>query len=143
MLKSQVRRKEKTKKQKNKDEADKWFSLYIRLSNADWRGYVQCYTCPKIAHYKDYMQNGHFISRKSSTLRFSESNCRVQCYACNVMLKGNYIKYTMRLIKEHGKRFVEKLIEKGKETHQFTEQELGEIANKYKEKVINMSNYEK
>lgn len=49
----------------------------------------------------------------------------------------------MRLIKEHGKRFVEKLIEKGQETHQFTEGELGEIANKYKTKVINMSNYEK
>lgn len=133
----------KTQKQKNKEEADKWFSLYIRLSNADWRGYVQCYTCTKIAHYKDYMPNGHFISRKSSTLRFSEDNCKVQCYACNVMLKGNYIKYTMRLIKEHGKRFVERLIEKGKETHQFTEEELLDIAYKYKTKVINMSNYEK
>ena len=49
----------------------------------------------------------------------------------------------MRLIKENGKRYVEKLIEKGKETHQFTEKELEEIAKKYKEKVINMSNYEK
>ena len=133
----------KTQKQKNKEEADKWFSLYIRLSNADWRGYVQCYTCQKIAHYKDGMQNGHFISRASSTLRFSEDNCRNQCYRCNIKLKGNYIKYTMRLIKENGKRYVEKLIEKGKETHQFTEKELEEIAKKYKEKVINMSNYEK
>lgn len=133
----------KTQKQKNKEEADKWFSLYIRLSNADWRGYVQCYTCPKIAHYKDGMQNGHFVSRSASTLRFSEDNCRVQCFRCNIKKKGNYIRYTMRLIKENGKAWVTKLIAKGEETHQFTEKELEEIAKKYKEKVINMSNYEK
>lgn len=124
----------KTNKQKLKDEADKYFSLYIRLKSCDWRGYVQCYTCDKIDHYKR-MQCGHFVSRSSNLLRMDERNCRVQCPGCNVFKNGNYIEYTLRLIKEKGKKFVEKLREEGKQNHQFTEEELQEIVDKYKSKV--------
>jgi len=124
----------KTKKQLKKD-ADDIFSLYIRLKYADWREYVVCYTCNKVAHYKDGMQCGHFVSRGNNTLRYSEDNARVQCVGCNVFKKGNYIEYTMRLIKEKGIEFVEGLRKKGKETHQFTEKELMGIINKYKKKI--------
>ena len=125
----------KTKKQKLKDEADKQFSLYIRLKNADWRGNCTCYTCGKVSLYNEGMQCGHFISRSSSTLRFDENNVRVQCVGCNIFKSGNYIEYTLRMIKEKGKKFVEKLKERGRGTHQFTEKELQEIVDKYKQKI--------
>lgn len=81
------------------------------------------------------MQNGHFISRGSSTLRYSEENCRVQCYVCNCIKNGNYITYTIRLIEEVGIEKVEELREMGKELHQFTETELQEIIDKYTQKI--------
>ncbi len=77
------------------------------------------------------MQCGHFISRASSTLRFDEKNARVQCVGCNVFKHGNYIEYTTRMIKEKGKRHVEMLKKKGKETKQFTEKDLQKIIDKY------------
>jgi uncharacterized membrane protein len=132
-----VKRK-RTPKQKAMDEADKWFSLYIRLKNADWRGYCTCYTCDKVAMYNEGMQNGHFVSRGSHNLRFEEKNCRVQCVGCNVYKNGNYIQYTLRLIKEKGKPFVNRLIKSGKETKTLMEEDLLKIADKYKKLVKKM-----
>ncbi len=129
----------KTPKQKLKDEADTAFSEYIRLKYADWRGYVACYTCGKTHFWaKDGMQNGHFVSRGSNTLRFSERNCRPQCVGCNVFKKGNYIEYTMRIIEEVGLDEVEELRKIGKEIKQFTEQELLEIRDDYRRKVAEL-----
>ena len=128
-------KRKKTQKQKLKEKADQIFSEYIRLKYSDWRGYCECYTCGKTAHYKDGMQNGHFISRSSSTLRYSEDNCRTQCYACNCIKNGNYIVYTLKMIEEVGIEKVEELRELGKELHQFTEKELQEIVDKYMQKI--------
>ena len=57
---------------------DNLFSLYTRLKYSDKNGIVTCYTCGIRKHYKDYMQNGHFISRRHYILRWSEKNTRVQ-----------------------------------------------------------------
>lgn len=122
----------KSKLQKLKEKADKTFSLYIRKKYADWKDFVTCYTCGKVAHYKEGMQNGHFISRASNKLRYDERNCRVQCYGCNVCKNGNYIEYMRRMIKEVGLKEVDKLRKEGKETRRFTEKELQEIIDKYK-----------
>lgn len=70
-----------------KKEADKWFSLYIRLKYADWKGYVKCYTCGHTSHYKKGMQCGHFASRRFMNTRFDEENCRVQCLTKESSLK--------------------------------------------------------
>lgn len=115
-------------------EADKLFSLYIRISSADWRGYGKCYTCGKIEHYKK-LQCGHFISRSSHNLRFDERNVRTQCVSCNVFKNGNYIEYTTRLQKERGYEFVEQLKKDGKKNKQFTVAELEDIITTYKKKV--------
>lgn len=117
------------------DSADAQCSLFIRLKNSDWRGYTKCYTCDKVAHYKDGMQCGHFISRGSHKLRFEEKNLRVQCVGCNVYKNGNYIEFTMRMIAEKGKAFVEKLRKEGKESKTFSVEELKEISNKFKTKI--------
>lgn len=129
------KQKAKTKsKSQAKDAADKWFSLYIRMKDADFGGYNRCYTCSKVAHYKE-LQCGHFISRASNVLRFDPDNARVQCVGCNVFKHGNYIKYTRKLIKEKGEEFVDYLEKKGKQTHQFTLKELLDIGADFKKRV--------
>lgn len=125
----------KTEKQKLKQKADAVFSEYIRLKYSDWKEYCECYTCGKTANYKDGMQNGHFISRSSSTLRYSEQNCRVQCSGCNIFKHGNYIVYTLKMIREIGEHGVEQLRIDGRIEHQFTEKELQGIIDKYTQKI--------
>lgn len=127
--------KKRTEKQKLKDRADQIFSEYIRLKYADWKEFVACYTCGKESHYKDGMQNGHFISRGSNVLRFSEDNCRPQCVGCNVFKNGNYIEFTRRMIDEVGIEKVDELRRLGKTTRQLTEKDLQKIIDEYSEKL--------
>ena len=63
---------------KLKKELDKVFSQYIRWAYADDSGMVECYTCGVVKHIKE-MHNGHFQSRKHTSTRWHENNCRPQC----------------------------------------------------------------
>jgi len=45
---------------KLKKELDSWFSLFIRLRNADSSGFIECFTCGCKKHYKQGMHCGHF-----------------------------------------------------------------------------------
>lgn len=123
-----------TKKQRLKDKADKLFSELIRRKYSDWKDEATCYTCGKIAPWKE-LQCGHFISRSSTKLRFDERNARCQCVGCNVFKSGNYIEYTTRMIDEKGKAFVEKLKREGKEECRLGEKDLEDICKKLQSKI--------
>ena len=87
---------------KLKKELDKWFSLYIRLRDANEYGMVQCFTCGKVGHYKTGgMQNGHFQSRKhlwQQDFQIHE-NCQVQCIKLVICLvkAENSIKFGLKV----------------------------------------------
>lgn len=87
-------------------ELDKWFSLYIRAKYADGNGFVKCYTCGSIHFWRrgrgTHIECGHFQKRKNKTLRFSEINCRPQCFKCNYELQGNDHEFENRLRAEIG-----------------------------------------
>lgn len=86
-----MKAKTKTKTQL-KEKADKLFSIYIRKLWANDEGKAQCYTCLKIDHWKK-LQNGHYHSRRHSSTRYDEDNCRVQCLTDDsniLLLDGNY-----------------------------------------------------
>lgn len=103
-------RRKKTPRQIAVDKADKLFSELIRRKYANEMGDVECYTCGKKANwYGDGMQCGHFITRGCYELRWDERNARVQCYSCNVINKGKYIKYYPKMLKEIGTRKVREL----------------------------------
>lgn len=108
---------------KLKKKLDKYFSLYIRLKDADNDGYNYCYTCNKKEYYK-YLQNGHFISRRYLATRFDEQNCKPQCPACNVFRYGEQYLFGQKL----GKKLAEELQLKSKSTVKI-------MAIEYQEKI--------
>lgn len=112
---------------------DTVFSEYIRKKYADKLGYVKCYTCNKKAYWKgEGIQNGHFISRASRALRWSEDNCRPQCYGCNVGRYGQAYIFSQNLNKEYGYDKAAELLQQSREIVKHTDLELLEKIEYYK-----------
>lgn len=115
-------------------ELDRVFSIYIRSKAADSGGYAECYTCGVRKPWKE-LQNGHFVSRSHRSVRWSQDNCRVQCYACNVMRYGNLAEFTVRLQKECGPEFVDQLLKMKYHIVKHSPAELKELIDWYKARV--------
>lgn len=104
------------------------FSQYVRLSNADDRGYCTCVTCGKKGHWKTGgIQAGHFISRKHYSTRWDERNVKPQCVRCNVYRAGEQYKYSLYL----GKDLSKELYEKSLEITKFTSNEIEDLIEYY------------
>ena len=87
-------------------ELDSWFSRYIRLKYSDKNGYCRCISCGKVYFWKD-IQNGHYMSRRYMSTRFSEDNCRPQGVECNIFNQGAIQMYRRTLIKQIGEQRVD------------------------------------
>lgn len=105
---------------KLKKEADRVFSLWIRARDG------RCVTCGSTAN----LQNGHYVSRSWSALRFDEVNCNAQCVGCNVFKKGNMDEYARFLLRRYGPDVLDELAAK-KKTYQLKRKELEQIIQKY------------
>ena len=125
--------KKKTRSQLVK-ELDKVFSEYIRKRNADHNGNVSCFTCDKVAHWKD-MQCGHFQSRKHYATRWDEQNCQVQCAGCNIFRSGEQFKFGVNLDKKYGQGTAETLERMARFTIKFSNVELAEKIEYYKQLI--------
>ena len=123
---------------KLKKELDKWFSLYIRLREANEYGFCQCFTCGVVRHYKDGMQNGHFQSRKHLSTRFDEDNCQVQCIKCNMFSQGEQFKFGLNLDAKHGEGFAEELEFLARKTYKISMAEYVNNISYYKRIVNNL-----
>ena len=124
---------------KLKKELDKWFSLYIRLRDANEYGMVQCFTCGIVRGYKDGMQNGHFQSRKHLATRFSEDgNCEVQCLKCNIFDSGQQYLFSLRLDEKYGEGRAEELEQLARTTLKISRVEYEEQITYYKNLVENL-----
>lgn len=104
------------------------FSKWIRKRDK----YI-CFTCgtsytPEEA-YK--IHAGHFITRSHNSTLFNERNVNAQCYACNIMKRGNAGVYAFRLMKKYGDGVVGELVKESQKIKQFTPKELEEIIQKY------------
>lgn len=93
-----------------KDLADRVFSEYIRLKNADKDWMCTCVTCWAKMKWTD-IQNWHFITRWNMMYRFSTANCNCQCYKCNCILNGNYQQYTMYMINKYWIQTVRRMLD--------------------------------
>ena len=112
------------------------FSKYIRLSNADKKGYCTCVTCGKKFFWKE-IQAGHFMSRKHYSTRWNEDNVKPQCVACNVYRAGEQYKYSLYL----GNKLSEQLYMQSKEIRKFTSIELEEMFDVYNSKINDLDTF--
>jgi hypothetical protein len=139
MTKTKIRKKSLRPYPKLKAEAEKWFHLFIRLRDSlkttKTVHHCICYTCGKDIPFKQ-IQAGHFRHGK---LDFDEDNLHGQCQACNKWGHGKLDLYTIHLINDYGKEFVDDLILRSNQTDKRTRQELEDIIAKYKEEVLKVT----
>ena len=79
----------------------KVFSEYIRRRDADENGYVKCFTCGLIQHWKK-MDCGHGIGRQHWATRYNEQNNAPQCKKCNGFEGGRTDVYAKEVDKRYG-----------------------------------------
>lgn len=121
-----------------KKELDAVFSKYIRWAYADDTGYVECYTCYAKKPVAQ-MQNGHFISRRHLSIRYSEHNCRPQCARCNIFAQGEQLKFYRRLSADIGEDKVQELEILSKQAVKFSRSELLELIAYYKQRLKDLT----
>lgn len=128
----------KKKKQKTlsqlKDQCWKVFSEWIRRSHADEGGTVECYTCRRLFFYKE-VHAGHFVSGRTNAVLFDERIVKPQCPKCNIFMSGNYSAYTLRMLDDHGRDYVDELLALKHQTVKFTRSDLLEKIEVYKAKL--------
>ena len=93
---------------KLKKELDKYFSLFIRLRDADDLGNVICFTSGRTYHYKN-IHAGHFMSRKCLATRFCEINVQPQSAADNLFGQGKQYQFGKELDLKYGEGTAEEL----------------------------------
>ena len=86
-----------------KKEADRVFSIYIRM-----RDKGVCFTCGCKKKWQE-QQNGHYVSRNYLATRYDEKNCHAQCVSCNVFRHGLLTTYALKLIKRYGGNILQEL----------------------------------
>lgn len=135
-----ARKIQKSERQKAIEKADKYCSLYVRLSNADQNGYCTCYTCYKKKHRKE-IQCWHGIGRGYITVRYDLDNVRPQCWGCNAKHMGNWktMEFKAHLIDEIWEERVRAVEEKALAEvrdpihNNLSTPEILEIADQFKE----------
>lgn len=116
-------------------ELDAWFSKYIRLKYSDGNGYCRCISCGKVYFWK-YIQNGHYMSRRYMSTRFSEDNCRPQGVECNIFNQGAIQMYRRALVKQIGEQRVDLIeVRARQENKNWSLFELKQMIQYYKTEV--------
>jgi len=117
------------------------FSLYIRtrdaLKTTNTLTDALCITCDRRYPIRAVggLQAGHFIPGRHNSILFDERNCHSQCYGCNVMKKGNMVKYYKKMLDMYGQSVIDELEKLDTETRQYKTHELKILLTTYKEKL--------
>ena len=113
--------------------ADAEFSKYIRLRDSK-NGLAECITCG-VKKPISQIQNGHFVSRRVSLLRYDEENCNAQCVGCNMFKHGDLFTYAQNLDLKYGDGTAKKLHYQRFTTHKFTADELNQVIHDAREAI--------
>lgn len=120
-----------------KKRADAIFSKYIRYRDSTKRPdgyYATCITCGVEKPVKE-IQNGHFVSRSCTKLRYDEQNCNAQCVSCNMFKGGEQYLYSKAIDMKYGDGTAEKLHSQRHISHKLTVTELEQIIKDATEQV--------
>lgn len=122
----------------NEKKLDRIFSEFVRRSHADENGYVRCYTCEWIGHWKE-CDAGHYVSRTHKGTRWDERNVKPQCKKCNSThewgRKGNLDEYALHLIKDYGQEVLDELNRAKWIAFKIHDFQIVEMIKDYKEKL--------
>jgi hypothetical protein len=127
----------KTAKEKARDNADLWFSRYIRCKYhfqvaTDGTVLCKCIITGKIKEAKN-TDNGHCFSRKFLLTRYEEDNCRPQNRSSNRFSgEADHYKFRDNLLKEIGEERFKRIDELRKQEGEDTTEFYWEQANKYR-----------
>lgn len=122
-------------KSKAKIKLDKALSDYVRKSNADEFGQVNCFTCTARKNWK-LVDCGHFITRSKMSTRWLYKpeegmvNMMPQCKQCNLTGGQQYL-FAKRLDVIYGEGTADKILRKSNETTKFSIAELQEMTAFY------------
>ena len=112
----------------------KLFSELIRRNAADFRGFVRCYICGVVKHWKE-MDAAHYESRRFNSTLFDRQNVHACCKKCNIWLYGNMPKYALKLKQDYGEGILETLNKRASILKQFTKQELENLIIEFKNEL--------
>jgi hypothetical protein len=121
------------------EQLDDLHSEWVRRSNANNKGIVKCYTCPKEDHWKK-MQCGHFQSRKHKNTRWHLLNTKPQCVGCNIFKQGEQYVFGKNLDLEYGEGTAESVEAMSRQTCKLTRADLVVMIEGYKQKLKEYAN---
>ena len=144
-----MKKKKKLKFSTEKQKAWALFSKYIRLRDAlatiGNRRQCKCITCDDVRNIYGVgcMQAGHFIPGRNNAVLFNEEQVSGQCYVCNKIKNGNWVKYERVMVKRYGRAKVEKMKIDAEKTVKMTTQDMIDIQAKYKKKIEDLGGFPK
>ena len=118
-----------------KRELDKVFSEFIRLRDMRENNGSRCFTCGLIPLSWRQLQCGHYVSRVHLSTRWNERNCAAQCYACNVLRRGNPAEFTLALQAKYGPGIVQELVDLKRQSVKFSRSELQDLIEGYEARL--------
>ena len=119
-------------------QADKYFSLYIRVRDADENGCAKCCTCGTYKPVK-LQDCGHYVKRQHMSTRFDEWNCATQCKRCNGFEQGRDADFERYIAERWGMKAINHLQIQRHITRKTGKFELEQIAKYYKERAIELA----
>ena len=129
----------KKKKQKSlrllKAKCWKVISEYVRRLGADEGGTNDCYTCGKLAHWKE-LHAGHAIPGRHNAVLFDVEILRPQCPVCNLWKDGMGHVFSTKLIKENGMEWWDKKLEGASRIVKYTKGDIEQMIQDYKAKLV-------
>jgi hypothetical protein len=112
----------------------KKFSEWIRRKDADEGGTERCFTCLKLAHWKE-LHAGHAIPGRHNAVLFDEEIVRPQCPICNIWKGGQYHIFATKLIKEHGMEWWDQKLIDSRKVVKYTAADLEDLILDLKQKL--------
>ena len=122
-----------------KAKAKAWteFSLWVRLSAANSRGYAACVTCGAIKHYKR-LQAGHFVPGRGNAILFDERGVHPQCFGCNIFKHGNPRMYNRWMKKHYGQAVIDELDDLSLTSRKYTIPDLVKLSTYYHDLTVQL-----
>jgi len=114
----------------------KEFSIFIRRRDTDSDGYVKCFTCGLIRHWKQ-VDCGHGIGRQHWGTRYNEKNNQAQCKRCNGFEGGKREVYKVEMDKKYGAGTWDLMELVSKKRSKWSQFEIDALENYYKKQNKN------